>query len=153
KRVYEHLGDKVHIELFGCAEDDPLFQNLERNFKYNNNGELTRLGVAAVLQRTDCFIDLSDYQAFGRTGLEAMACGATLLSTMFGGVREYTIDKVNCREVDVFDEDGCINGLLSMVSSQKEIMRYKMYSIKTASNFNINKAAISEVLELTFGII
>lgn len=148
KRVYDHFGDKVHIELFGCAEEDPLFQKLERGFKYNNNGELTRLGVAAVLQKSDCFIDLSDYQAFGRTGLEAMACGATLLSTKFGGVYEYVVDKVNSYLVNPFYQDASYDYLVSVIENQENMFDLKISSICTASEYSIHRAALSEIMVL-----
>lgn len=144
KSVYKHFGDKVHIELFGCEEEDPLFQQLERGFKYNNNGELTRLGVAAVLQKSDCFIDLSDYQAFGRTGLEAMACGTTLLSTKFGGVFEYVTNDYNAKVVDPTNEKQCLEYIKRL--ELKLISTLKVKSISTAARFSIHKAAVSEVL-------
>ncbi|WP_083928678.1 glycosyltransferase [Oceanimonas smirnovii] len=144
KRVSDHFGDKVHIELFGCTEDDPLFQQLERGFKYNNNGELTRLDVAAVLKKSDFFIDISDYQAFGRTGLEAMACGATLLSTKFGGVYEYVIDKINSYLVDPFNESCVLKSIIDIVeTSQYNTLRVN--AISTAAEYSIHKACISEL--------
>lgn len=148
KRVYEQLGSKVHIELFGCAEDDPLFQNLERNFKYNNNGELTRLGVAAVLQRSDCFIDLSDYQAFGRTGLEAMACGVVLLSTKFGGIYEYIIPSENAFVTDPFNDDHTYSKLLTIITNKEKLKPIKNNSLITSADYSIHKAALTEIISL-----
>ncbi|WP_083399114.1 glycosyltransferase [Oceanisphaera psychrotolerans] len=147
KRIYEHFGDKVHIEIFGCTEADPLFQELERNFKHTNNGELTRLGVAAVLQKSDCFIDLSDYQAFGRTGLEAMACGSFIISTKYGGVYEYTVDKFNGFLVDPFEEI-ILSCFLEKINKKEKLNYLKINSLQTASYYSIHKAAISEVIIL-----
>ncbi|WP_127021609.1 glycosyltransferase [Rheinheimera mangrovi] len=153
KRVYDHLGDKVHIELFGCADEDPLFQQLERGFKYNNNGELTRLGVAAVLQKSDCFIDLSDYQAFGRTGLEAMACGAFSMLTKFGGIYEYAVDGYDSLIINPFDEDECFNRLISSVTRNDVLARLKANSLMKSANFSVHKAAVSEAIELIRGYV
>lgn len=147
KRLYEHFGDKLHIELFGCDENDPLFQQLERGFKYNNNGELTRLGVAAVLQRSDCFIDLSDYQAFGRTGLEAMACNATLIITKFGGISEYAVDNVNCILVDPFNEYETSKKVIEFLKNAA-LQNFKLESLLKASQYNIHRAAITELIIL-----
>lgn len=148
KKVYDDFGDKLHIELFGCAENDPLFQQLERGFKYKNNGELTRLGVSAVLQKSDCFIDLSDYQAFGRTGLEAMACGATLLSTEFGGVYEYVVDQVNAYLVNPFSENEVYDSLVRIINTLDSMLDLKMASTYTASEYSIHRATLSEVVAL-----
>ena len=47
------------------------------------------------MRRCDVFIDASAYQAFGRSGLEAMACGAVPVLPALGGVHEYALDDEN----------------------------------------------------------
>lgn len=145
KQVHSKLGDSVHIELFGCGEEDPLFKKLDRDFNYINHGELSRSGVASVLQKSDCFLDLSDYQAFGRTGLEAMACGAFVLITKYGGVYEYALHLENSLIVDPFcDID--VDTLIEVLSDKIRVSRMKNSALMTASNFSIHKAALSELL-------
>ena len=146
KRLYDRLGPQIRIELFGCERDDPLFRNLERSFKYTLHGVLTRNGVANVLQSSDIFMDLSDYQAFGRTGLEAMACGALSVVTQYGGVYEY-IKNENGLVVDVFDENSTFDKVLALVE-KGDIPSVKVGGMMMAANFSINKAAISEILKL-----
>src|SRR5690606_6079188 len=136
KRVHDQFGDKVQIDLFGCEENDSLFQQLERDFKYNNHGELTRLEVAAVLQKTDCFIDLSGYLGFGRTCLEAMACRAFTIITKYGGVYEYAKHLENSLIVDPF-EDIDSAWLVSILNSNNNIEKMKRSSILTAASFSI----------------
>ncbi|HAG52797.1 MAG TPA: glycosyl transferase, partial [Alphaproteobacteria bacterium] len=148
KRIHEYFGDRVHIEIFGCAEADPLFHKLERDFKYTNNGELTRLGVAAVLQRSDCFIDLSDYQAFGRTGLEAMACGSFTILTKFGGVYEYAVDNYNSILVNPFNNESLDKSVLNTITDKPRLSRVKRNALLTAASFSIHKAATSEIIKL-----
>jgi len=149
KKVHDAFGDKVKIELFGCEASDSLFEKLETNFKYTLYGELTRNGVAEILQRSDLFMDLSDYQAFGRTGLESMACGATLLSTKFGGVYEYVVDGQNAILVDPFDEQEAFNKLNSYLDEPGLIKTFKVKSLLTAANFSLHRAAISELVNFT----
>lgn len=151
KTIYDHYGDKVHIEIFGCEDDDPLFVNLNRefSFKHVNHGILSRSGVASVLQRSDCFIDLSDYQAFGRTGLEAMACGAFPILTKFGGVYEYAEDGKNCIIVDPFKEV-IFDSIRFCIDDPNCCARLKNNAIYTASNYSIHKAALSELSVLSY---
>lgn len=146
KKIHESLGHKVHIEIFGCNEEDPLFQYLERDFNYINNGELSRLGVAAVLQRSDCFLDLSDYQAFGRTGLEAMACGVTLITTKFGGIDEYAVDNLNSIFVDPFNENETFKKVFTFLT-KSPINKFKIESLRTASKYSIHEACVSELVK------
>lgn len=147
KRLYDHLGPKIRIELFGCEQDDPLFLDLERSFEYTLHGVLTRNGVADVLQSSDIFLDLSDYQAFGRTGLEAMACGALSVVTQYGGVYEYINDKRNGMVVDVFNEDSVFDKVYSMVVDDNlNLLRFD--AIKTASEFSIIRASLHELLAI-----
>ncbi len=145
KGLKETLGDSIQIEIFGCNDEDPLFAKLERNFSFVNHGELTRPGVAQVLRKSTCFIDLSDYQAFGRTGLESMASNCFCVTTKFGGVSEYAVAGVNAIIVDPFDESAVIESVTSVLRKARDIASLKMNSLLTGSCFSIHKAAISEV--------
>jgi GT2 family glycosyltransferase/glycosyltransferase involved in cell wall biosynthesis len=55
--------------------------------------------LAELYSKADVFLDGSDYQGFGRTALEAMACGAACVVTNVGGVTEYAVDGHNCLTV------------------------------------------------------
>ena len=97
----------VRVVIFGCESPD-LHAHLKRHapdlcldFPVENRGLLTRVQVADLLREADIFLDLSDYQAFGRTGLEAMACGCATVLTAHGGSYEYALDGENCLLVDV----------------------------------------------------
>lgn len=146
KKVHDRFGGAVKIELFGCEKNDPLFQQLETNFEYTLHGVLSRNGVAKVLQISDIFIDLSDYQAFGRTGLEGMACGATLVSTKYGGVYEYVKDGENAILVDPFDEVGTFTQLAAYLDQPSKIKLFKLNSLITAAQFSIHHAVLSEIV-------
>ncbi|MCK0770240.1 glycosyltransferase [Chromohalobacter canadensis] len=137
KNLFDEMNENIHIEIFGCEESDPRFQKLERDFTYHNYGVLTREGVASILKRSDYFVDFSDYQAFGRTGLEAMACGAAVMITKFGGVEEYAQDNSNCMLCDVFSEAYGrfdFNRLSSVM---------KKNAILTASEYSVHKASVT----------
>lgn len=141
KKLKIELGEKIKIEIFGCDEADAKFESLERNFEFINNGVLTRPNVALVLQRSDIFIDLSDYQAFGRTGLEAMACGSKTFITKYGGADEYIYDSHYL--LDVFDEDAVFKKLLAGIKAYRNEDSFS--SLSVASDFNVHKASVSEI--------
>ncbi len=133
------------FHLFGCPKDDLRFQNLQQDFDYHNHGVLKRQEVASLLARSDVFIDLSDYQAFGRTALEAMACGCAAMVPVHGGADEYAVDDVNTIVVDSFNEDECYVRLNALLHDQNKLRIMQRFSMLTASTFSVHNAAMSEI--------
>ncbi|MDO8300927.1 glycosyltransferase, partial [Lacisediminimonas sp.] len=145
-RVAERLASSsptVEIALFGCDSDDPQFAALPREFQFENRGVLCRPEVAALLQQSDLFIDLSDYQAFGRTALEAMACGCAAVVPVHGGCDEYAIDGVNALVVDSHDEAQCIERICSLLRDRAALQGLQLAGSLTASRFGLRGAALS----------
>ena len=137
-------GNRIVVNLFGCDEDDPQFQALQRDFSYRNHGRLKRSDVAAVLGESDVFLDLSDYQAFGRTALEAMACGCMAVVPVHGGTDEYAIDGVNALVVDPLDERECFKRC-ELVECPDRLREMQLAGLETASRYSVHRAAISEL--------
>jgi GT2 family glycosyltransferase/glycosyltransferase involved in cell wall biosynthesis len=135
---------KLAIHIFGCA--DAELGNLAHDFECRNHGILNRPEVAAVLAQADIFIDLSDYQAFGRTALEAMACGCTSVVPAHGGADEYAIDNVNALIVDSFDEEECFLRLNELTRSPPMLASLRQEALKTASRYSVHRAAVSELV-------
>lgn len=144
-KLKTEFGESVRIEVFGADVDDPFFTGASlSSFDYVSHGVLTRPEVAKVLQRSDLFIDLSDYQAFGRTALEAMATGASVVVPKWGGTNEYSWS-ASCVEVDPFDADTAEQ----IVNLVKRGIVYGFESLqaeaaRTASLFSVDRAATSE---------
>ena len=105
RRGYKYVISALHqvkrerpdaeIILFG----DHL-QNQEILFDFKDAGVISDQNhLAELYSKADVFLDGSDYQGFGRTALEAMACGAACVVTNVGGVTEYAVDGHNCLTV------------------------------------------------------
>ena len=144
KTIKEEFGDRVMINVFGCDDESIINSDLPRDFNFNNHGVLLREQVAALLRKNHMFVDLSDYQAFGRTGLEAMACGAVSLVPSLGGTSEYAIHKENSFVIDPRDEEkvkSTIREFIELNLDEKENL--KNNAIETAQGFSVNKAALS----------
>lgn len=88
-RILEMLADahggRLTLIAFGSSRDELEAAGIRLSERIELRGQLRRDEVAAVLRASDLFLDVSDYQAFGRTGLEAMACGCVPLLPLFGG--------------------------------------------------------------------
>lgn len=145
KALKETFNNKIHIEIFGSALNDNFYLNNNMSFIDRIHGEIDRENVASILSNSDIFIDLSDYQAFGRTAIEAMASGCVPVITEVGGVDEFAIGGKNCLLVNPFDEPAIIKALTDLIHSRNLINVLKINALETAANFSINKAVISEL--------
>ncbi len=147
-RLAQALGERVSITTFGCEADELRRHGLALAPSIAHHGRLTREQVAHVLRQTDLFLDLSDYQAFGRTGLEAMACGAVSLMPLLGGAGEFVIHGENGFLVDVREEPEILRTVQRFVDlpgSTRQAMR--MAAIRTAADHTVQKACVS-ILEV-----
>lgn len=144
-RLAEIMPDTFEFKIFGCNANDDGFLALNHNFNYENFGILTRPEVASVLRSSDIFVDLSDYQAFGRTSLEAMACGCVPLVPQNGGSDEYAIHGFNSFIVNTESESDAFNYLASIGKDQVNLKKMQREALRTASRYSVTKAAVSEV--------
>ena len=114
-------------------------------------GQLKQVEVAELLRGSDLFLDLSDYQAFGRTAAEAMACGCIAVAPALGGTNDFLVEATNGFLVDTCDEDaiaGAIRRVLSL--SEAELSAVKLAGLETVSTFTPVRAAVSELRALGF---
>jgi len=84
--LQQRFGDQVELTTFGCGDEELAALTSSAARLERHRGVLTRTQVAELLRCADVFLDMSIYQAFGRTALEAMACGATAVVPRLGGV-------------------------------------------------------------------
>lgn len=151
KAVTKTARAKVRVEVFGCEEGDLqsyMAQNaaaIGGGFGYRNHGVLSSEGVAGLLRRADVFIDVSEYQAFGRTGLEAMACGCAVLLPAEGGVDEYAVHGENALVVDTSSFETVVVELTKLIDDpvlRRSIVRQ---GLETARQYSIARASLSEL--------
>jgi hypothetical protein len=107
-------------------------------------GLLTRMQVAALMRRCDLFIDASAYQAFGRTGLEAMACGAVPLLPALGGVHEYARDGENAVILQEGSPDEIVAEVLALAGDGARLRALRDAGVRAAQDFSIERAARSQ---------
>jgi GT2 family glycosyltransferase len=89
-----HRADpRVSFSFFGC---EPRAMPRSLAFPYEHRGVLVEPAqVARHIAACDVLVDPSRYQAFGRPGLEAMACGVATVLPREGGIAEYARDGEN----------------------------------------------------------
>lgn len=137
----KRLAPNVDVHLFGCSPEKQAFQELPRDFSFTSHGMLSRQEMGALLRTCDIFLDLSDYRAIGRLGLEAMACGCVAVLPKVGGAAEYAIDGINALLVDPADEAACVNRVLHLVTQVAERQRLREGALKAAKNHTARQSA------------
>ncbi len=144
KSLAEKYGNKININIFGCSDEDLFEQNLPHDFDFVNHGVLTRNQVSSLLRKAHLFIDLSDYQAFGRTGLEAMACGCASLVPSLGGTDEYIEQGVNGYAVDPRDQLLILEKIKEFIEFTVDDRQRMINSgIENSQRFSVRKASMS----------
>jgi GT2 family glycosyltransferase/glycosyltransferase involved in cell wall biosynthesis len=145
RQLVAEFGKAVDVHIFGCVKADIEAAGLPTDFRYKNHGILKREQVADQLRKADIFLDLSDYQAFGRTGLEAMACGCAVVVPALGGTSEYAVHGENALIVDTSSLDACFAAARELVDDVSLRARLERAGLAKASEYSIECAARSEV--------
>lgn len=145
--LLEQFPGEVQVSTFGCYADE-LREILPGapGIHERHLGMLTRAQVAAELRRADVFLDMSVYQAFGRTALEAMACGATAVVPAVGGIWEFVEHERNALAVDTLESTGALQALGALVSDRELLRNLQANARATAARYSIVRAALSEYL-------
>lgn len=146
-RLAGRRPDALAFHLFGCPPGNDYFEHIETSFDFKNHGALLRPEVASLLGQCDVFVDLSDYQAFGRTAVEAMACGCVAVVPTHGGTDEYATPD-NAVVIDPFDENACVDELERLVDDPARLQRLRVGGLLAAAKYTPHAAAISELAVL-----
>jgi GT2 family glycosyltransferase len=145
--LLERLPGRVRVTTFGCYPGE--LQELlpgARAIHERHLGMLSRQDVAEQLRASDVFLDMSVYQAFGRTALEAMACGATAVVPAVGGVWEFIEHGRNALAVDTLEPAGALDALTALADDRALLARLREGARRTAARHSVVRAALSEYL-------
>ncbi len=155
--VLRELGERhpgeIEVSTFGCYVDElrELVGTQEAGsdeLVERHLGLLGRAEVAELLRESDVFLDCSVYQAFGRTALEAMACGATAVVPAVGGVWEFVEHEGNALAVDTFGPRDALAALERLCTDRALLERLKAGALRTAAGYSATRAALSEYVLL-----
>jgi glycosyltransferase involved in cell wall biosynthesis len=145
ERIAATYGDRVKVVAFGCDAKDYDRIGVTLSPSVEDRGVLRRHEVAGMLRECDLFLDLSDYQAFGRTGLEAMASGCTPVLPVFGGAYEYARHWDNALLVDPRSDEAIMEAVDGYFGAAPAVRaRLRDRGVATALDYTVEKAAWSE---------
>lgn len=144
-RIAEEMGGTVACTTFGCGPEEMRAHGLQLQ-GVGNLGVLHRAEVGALFREADLFLDLSDFQAFGRTAIEAMSCGTAAVVPAHGGAYEYAEDGRNAFIVDVRDDEAIMSAVRQFAGmSAAERKTMMMNGIETGFRYSRERAALSEI--------
>lgn len=137
--------DRINIIIFGCTENE-LEQYKELcQFEYQNRGVLKKGDVAALMAESDIFIDMSYYQAFGRTGLEGMCYACIPVLPIEGGTDEYAVHNVNSVVIDTKDDNAVAAAVAEIINEPGKIQAMQKEAVLTARRYCVLPASWSEL--------
>jgi len=142
----DRMGQDIVLQIFGSSDDELEWAGIEKSEKVINRGCLRPTEVPALMRSFDLFLDLSDFQAFGRTGLEAMASGCVPLVPVLGGTDEYAVHGRNAFVVDTRNDQEIFDAIdVFLKLNEHERHAMQLSALETAANFSIRKAALSQL--------
>jgi glycosyltransferase involved in cell wall biosynthesis len=145
RRIKRKFGERVEIRMFGLEPDDPFLGRQRSDFEYKVLGILPPQAVASLMRESSLFIDASSYQAFGCTGLEAMACRCATILPSQGGISEYAVDGINTLLAAPNDAGEVLRKVRRYISEPQLYQSILKEGLKTAARYSIEKACASEL--------
>jgi glycosyltransferase involved in cell wall biosynthesis len=94
-----------------------------------------------IYSSASVFVDTSRVHGFGRTGVEAMACGTPVVLSNSGGISEYAVEGENALIVPVGDVGATVNAIESVLDDQDLAVRLAAQALRGVQHFSDRMAA------------
>ncbi len=127
KEKYSNLS----VEMFGMF---PEPKNLPEWIHYKRGA--TQKETVNIYNKVQVFLCASIEEGYGLTGLEAMACGACLVSTSYKGVLEYAENGYNALLSPVKDIDMLIKHVSELFENQRERIRLSNNGVESVKIYS-----------------
>jgi N-acetyl-alpha-D-glucosaminyl L-malate synthase BshA len=139
-RVFEKVHAKMPSKLLmiGDGPERPAAEELCRSLEICN--DIRFLGkqdqMDEILSITDLFILPSQYESFGLSALEAMACGVPVISTNAGGLPEINEHGKTGYLSEVGDVDDMAKNAYHILSDDDRLNQFKKDALAQARTFD-----------------
>ena len=138
--VIRELKERYQIKLNWITQTEPKI-NIEEGKNAIVNPEQKIIGD--VLRNTDIYICNSEYESFGLPTLEAMTCGATVITTDTGGMRDFVIDRENALVIKHHNKEDMKEKIEMLINDKNLMHKMSQNGIATASKFNWDNTILS----------
>lgn len=132
--VYKRLAGRrsdCELVMFGFDPDEAAPPFVHTAYNRLDPYELPRL-----YQSADVFVDTSRFHGFGRTGVEAMACGTPCVLSDSGGISEYAVNGENALIVPVGDVDATVDAVERILDDEALAGRLREAGLQTVQAFD-----------------
>ena len=130
--VIRDLKEKYPIKLNWITQTKPKINEEGKDAIVNPPQKV----IGEVLRETDIYICNSEYESFGLPTLEAMTCGAAVITTDTGGMRDFVVDGENALVINHHDKDDMKEKIERLIKDKELIHRIAKNGMETASRFN-----------------
>ena len=93
-----------------------------------------------IYNKVQVFLCASIEEGYGLTGLEAMACGACLVSTSYKGVLEYAENGYNALLSPVKDVDALVDNISKLFDDENERLILSENGLNSVKSFSWDSA-------------
>ena len=129
-KIKEKVND-LEVEMFGMF---PKPESIPEWIHYKRGA--TTSETVEIYNKVQVFLCASIEEGYGLTGLEAMACGACLVSTAYKGVLEYAVDNVNALLSPVKNVDGLVRNVMRLFDSEEERLRISTAGVESVKQYS-----------------
>ena len=99
-----------------------------------------QIEIGNILRKTDIFLCNSEYESFGLPVLEAMSCGACVITTDTGGTKDIVIDKENAIYIKKHSIKDIVEKAELLIENSELMHKISMNGLKTAQKFSWKKS-------------
>lgn len=133
-KLKEKYSD-LTVEMFGVyAKPDDLPDWI--NYKKSASQQET----VEIYNNVQVFLCATIEEGYGLTGLEAMACGACLVSTSYKGVLEYATNGYNAMLSPVKDVDSLVNNVSFLFENDEKRIELTRNGVESVKDYSWNNA-------------
>lgn len=126
---------QLQLIMFGTAE---VPQKLPKWITYYKNA--TQADTIRIYNDISIFVSGSIKEGFGLTGLEAMACGAALVSTEYLGAKEYAINNENSLLSPINDHEALKKNIELLMKNDTMRINIAKNGVRKAQEYSWDEA-------------
>ena len=138
----KELYNDLTVEMFGMFQRPKEFPEW---IHYTKSASQNK--TVEIYNKVQIFLCASIEEGYGLTGLEAMACGACLVSTSYNGVYEYAKNNYNSLLSPVKDVDALVRNVIDLFENPEKRMYLANNGIESVKELNWDNA-IEKIYEL-----